>query len=70
MFPEICAPVAVTLDYKALLLLLNEKGDEDFILGGKGYRVEFCAFLRCNWGNHSLKYFILYFVSIIHLDVQ
>ena len=29
---------AVTLDYKALLL------DEDFLLGGKGYGVEFCVF--------------------------
>ena len=34
----------VTLDYKALLLLLNIKEQEDFILGGKGYGVEFCAF--------------------------
>ena len=35
---------AVTLDYKALLLLLNKKNDEDFLLGGKGYNVEFCVF--------------------------
>ena len=35
---------AVTLDYKALLLLLNKKNDEDFLLGGKGYGVEFCVF--------------------------
>ena len=34
---------AVTLDYKALLLLLNKKNDEDF-LSGKGYNVEFCVF--------------------------
>lgn len=34
----------VTLDYKALLLLLNKTDDEDFLLGGKGYGVEFCAF--------------------------
>lgn len=34
----------VTLDYKALLLLLNKKNDEDFLLGGKGYGVEFCVF--------------------------
>lgn len=34
----------VTIDYKALLLLLNKKDDEDFKLGGKGYDVEFCAF--------------------------
>ena len=33
---------AVTLDYKALPLLLNKKNDEDFLLGGKGYGVEFC----------------------------
>ena len=36
---------AVTLDYKALLLLLNKKNDEDFLLGGKGYGVEFCVFV-------------------------
>ena len=35
---------AVTLDYKALPLLLNKKNYEDFLLGGKGYSVEFCAF--------------------------
>ena len=34
----------MTLDYKALLLLLNKKDQEDVILGGKGYGVEFCAF--------------------------
>jgi len=34
----------VTLDYKALLLLLNKKDDEDFLLGGKGYGVQCCAF--------------------------
>ncbi|XP_020620057.1 uncharacterized protein LOC110057799 [Orbicella faveolata] len=34
----------VTLDYKALLLLLNKKNDEDFTLGGKGYNVECCAY--------------------------
>ncbi|XP_068743165.1 uncharacterized protein [Montipora capricornis] len=32
----------VTLDYKALLLLLHKGDDEDFILGGKGYDKEFC----------------------------
>ncbi|KAK3754208.1 hypothetical protein QZH41_003310 [Actinostola sp. cb2023] len=34
----------VTLDYKALLLLLKKKDDEKFQLGGKGYGTEFCAF--------------------------
>jgi len=34
--------LAVTLDYKALLLLLNKGHDEDFVLGGKGYDTEFC----------------------------
>lgn len=34
----------MTLDYKALLLLLNKTSEEDFLLGGKGYGVEFCAF--------------------------
>jgi len=33
-----------TLDYKALLFLLNKTDDEDFLPGGKGYGVEFCAF--------------------------
>lgn len=33
---------AVTLDYKVLLLLL-QKGDDEFILGGKGHG-EFCAY--------------------------
>lgn len=31
-------------DYKALTLLLNKKDQDDFILGGKGFGVEFCAF--------------------------
>ncbi|XP_031563017.1 uncharacterized protein LOC116298634, partial [Actinia tenebrosa] len=34
----------VTLDYKALLLLIHKKDDESFTLGGKGYGVEFCVF--------------------------
>ncbi|KAL9951845.1 hypothetical protein ACROYT_G044580 [Oculina patagonica] len=33
-----------TVDYKALCLLLNKGGNEDFHLGGKGYDLEFCAF--------------------------
>jgi len=36
--------LSVTLDYKALLLLLNKPDDENFQLGGKGFEVEFCAF--------------------------
>jgi len=36
--------VVVTLDYKALCLLLNKKNNEDFVLGGKGYGSEFCSF--------------------------
>lgn len=35
---------AVTLDYKALLLLLQKWDDQEFVLGGKGYDNEFCAF--------------------------
>ena len=35
---------AVTLDDKALLLLLNKKNDEDFPPGWKGYGVELYAF--------------------------
>ena len=34
---------AVTLDYKALLLLLQKGDDEEFILGGKGHG-EFCSY--------------------------
>ena len=34
----------LTIDYKALTLLLNKKDQDDFILGGKGFGVEFCAF--------------------------
>ena len=40
MFILMC--LAVTLDYKALLLLLKKGDDEDFFLGGKGYDIEFC----------------------------
>lgn len=35
---------AVTLDYKALLLLLRKKDDEEYVLGCKGYDTEFCAY--------------------------
>lgn len=44
--------VTVTLDYKALLLLLAKKDNKDFLLGGKGYGVECCAFcdaIRVSW---------------------
>ncbi len=34
---------AVTLDYKALLLLLQKGDDKEFILGGKGHG-EFCSY--------------------------
>ena len=40
----ICFLHAVTLDYKALLLLLQKWDDKEFVLGGKGYDNEFCAF--------------------------
>lgn len=42
----------VTVDYKALCLLLNKAGNEDFHLGGKGYDVEFCAFCDAIRVNH------------------
>jgi len=48
--------LTVTLDYKALLLLLNKKDDEDFTLGGKGYNVECCAYcdaIRVNDISHN-----------------
>ena len=41
---SLCGQPEVTLDYKALLLLLNKKDDEDFLLGGKGYGVQCCSF--------------------------
>ena len=38
---------AVTLDYKALHLFMAKKnGDDDFVLGGRGYGVEFCVFCQ------------------------
>jgi len=46
-----------TLDYKALLLLLNKTDDKDFLLGAKGYGVEFCAF--CDAIRVSYTYQIL-----------
>jgi hypothetical protein len=36
--------LAVTLDYKGLVLLLAKPDDEDFELGGRGFNVEFCIF--------------------------
>ena len=45
-----------TLDYKALLLL-KYRDDKDFLLGGKGYGVEFCAF--CDAIRVSYMYQIL-----------
>lgn len=44
MFPKFPVLHVVTIDYKALLLLLKKKDDEDFKVGGKGYDVEFCVF--------------------------
>lgn len=44
----------MTLDYKALLLLLNKPDDENFQLGGKGFEVEFCAFCDTIWVNTYL----------------
>lgn len=44
----------MTIDYKALSLLLNKADDEDFLLGGKGYGVEFCAFCDAIRVNHFL----------------
>ena len=45
--------VSVTLDYKALLLLLAKKDNKDFLLGGKGYGVPeccvFCDAIRVSW---------------------
>ena len=57
---------AVTLDYKALLLLLNKKNDEDFLLGGKGYGVEFCVFCDAIRVIISLDIFLAfnYFINL------
>jgi len=57
MISVIFSTSTVTLDYKALLLLLNKTDDEDFLLGGKGYGVEFCAF--CDAIRVSYMYQIL-----------
>lgn len=37
---------AVTVDYKALLLLVVKEDDEDFVLGKQGLDVEFCIFCQ------------------------
>lgn len=55
--------IEVTLDYKALLLLLNKKDDEDFVLGGKGYDVECCAF--CDAIRVKLILSILTVISVV-----
>lgn len=54
--------VTGTLDYKALLLLLQRDNDLDFVLGGKGYG-EFCAFCdAARVSAHSkLNYFVFHF---------
>ena len=54
--------IAVTLDYKALLLLLQRGDDLDFVVGGKGYG-EFCAFCDAVWvsAHSKLNYFVSHF---------
>ena len=51
--------IEVTLDYKALLLLLNKKDDEDYVLGGRGFDTEFCAFCDAIRVLNSYQYCLL-----------
>lgn len=46
---------SVTLDLKALYMLIVKLGDETFVLGGRGIDIEFC--FLC----HALRVFILIF---------
>ena len=55
---------SVTLDYKALLLLLNKPDDENFQLGGKGFEVEFCAF--CDAIRVNTYYIACYFPTVLN----
>ena len=66
MFPKFPVLYAVTIDYKALLLLLNKKDDEDFKLGGKGYDVEFCAFCDAIRVLNASLFFLLHTCNIIN----
>ena len=59
--------IAVTLDYKALLLLLQRGDDLDFAVGGKGYG-EFCAF--CDAVRVSAHSKLNYFVSHFKIGLQ
>lgn len=55
--------LSVTLDYKALLLLLNKPDDENFQLGGKGFEVEFCAF--CDAIRVNTYYIACHFPTVL-----
>lgn len=59
--------IAVTLDYKALLLLLQRGDDLDFVVGGKGYD-EFCAFWDAVRVSAHSK--LNYFVSDFKIGLQ
>jgi len=59
----------VTLDYKALLLLLNKKNDEDFTLGGKGYNVECCAYCDAIRVNNISKYSMHILVIVLNITI-
>ena len=71
--------IEVMLDYKALLLvLLNKKDDEDFVLGGRGFDTECCAFcdaIRVHVLNsyqlHKLSSMILYllWITLVYLKI-
>jgi len=59
----------VTLYYKALLLLLNKKDDEGFVLGGRGFDTEcgaFCYAIRVfnSYQLHKLSSMHLYLLGI------
>ena len=61
---------AVTLDDKALLLLLNKKNDEDFPLCWKGYGVEFCAFCDAIRVIISPDIFLAFTTTLTHIYLR
>ena len=44
----------VTFDYKALLMLLKKKNEEEFTIGGRAVNVEFCFLCNCIRVNKDL----------------
>ena len=52
MFNFVLCSFAVTLDLKALYMLLEKFKDENFVLAGRGTEIEFC--FLC----HALRVFV------------